>query len=290
MIDLHCHSTASDGEFSPSELLRMAEQNGVSALALTDHDTTDGLEEFLATESTVEHIPGIELSCSMTGSNAIHIVGLYVDRLNPALQETLSLIRRWRDDRNLAILKKLKELGMPVSFEEVLEIASKEEDSSGKVVIGRPHIAKALCQHGYCKDVRDAFDKFLRSDRPAYVNRRKLEAREGIRLLHDAGAVVIWAHPFVTMSRRNKVTHAIKELMFAGLDGLETIYPDYKPADFPYAQSLAKNRMLLESGGTDFHGPNTRKGIQIGFGYEHAPICVPESFLDAIKEARLKRA
>ena len=290
MIDLHCHSTASDGEFSPSELLHMAEQNGVSALALTDHDTTDGLEEFLAAESTIEHIPGIELSCNMTGNNAIHIVGLYVDRLNPALQETLAQIRHWRDDRNLAILEKLKELGMPVSSEEVLEIASKEPDASGKVVIGKPHIAKALCQHGYCKDVRDAFDKYLRNDRPAYVNRRKLEAREGIRLLHDAGAVVIWAHPFVTMSRRNKVTHAIKELMFAGLDGLETIYPDYRPADTPYAHDLAKNRMLLESGGTDFHGPNTRKGIQIGFGYEHAPICVPESFLDAIKEARLKRA
>ena len=290
MIDLHCHSTASDGECSPSELPVLAAQNGVSALALTDHDTTDGLEEFLSADSTVERIPGIELSCCMDGNNDVHIVGLYIDRLNPALQETLAQIRCWRDDRNLLILEKLKEMGMPVGFDEVLEIASKEPNASGKVVIGRPHIAKALCQHGYCNDVHDAFVKYLRNDRPAYVNRRKLEAREGIRLLHDAGAVVIWAHPFVTMSRRNKVTHAIKELMFAGLDGLETIYPDYKPADFPYAQSLAKNRMLLESGGTDFHGPKTRKGIQIGFGYEHAPICVPESFLDAIKEARLKRA
>ena len=267
----------------------MAEQCGVSALALTDHDTTDGLKEFIAADSTVERVPGIELSCCLAGSNAIHIVGLYVDRANLALQEALAQIRRWRDERNLAILEKLKELGMPVSFEEVLEIASKE-DVSDKVVIGRPHIAKALCQHGYCKDVRDAFDKFLRNDRPAYVNRRKLEAREGIRLLHEAGAVVIWAHPFVTMSRRNKVTHAIKELMFAGLDGLETIYPDYKPADTPYAQALAKNRMLLESGGTDFHGPRTRKGVQIGFGYEQKPICVPETFLDAIKDARVKRS
>ena len=290
MIDLHCHSTASDGELTPTELLRLAEQNGVSAVALTDHDTTDGLEDFLATDSTIERIPGVELSCCLAGSNAIHIVGLYVDRANLALQEALAQIRRWRDDRNIAILEKLRELGMPVSFEEVLEIASKEPDASGNVVIGRPHIAKALCRHGYCKDVRDAFDKFLRNDRPAYVNRRKLEAREGIRLLHDAGAVVIWAHPFVTMSRRNKVTHAIKELMFEGLDGLETIYPDYKPADTPYGQALAKNRMLLESGGTDYHGPKTRKGIQIGFGYEQNPICVPEAFLDAIKDARLKRA
>ena len=290
MIDLHCHSIASDGELAPSELPALAAQNGVSALALTDHDTTDGLEEFLAADSTVERIPGVELSCCLAGGNAIHIVGLFVDRANLDLQEALAQIRHWRDDRNLAILEKLKELGMPVSFEKVLEIASKEPDASGKVVIGRPHIAKALCQHGYCKDVRDAFEKFLRNDRPAYVNRRKLDARDGIRLLHEAGAVVIWAHPFVTMSRRNKVTHAIKDLMFAGLDGLETIYPDYKPADTPYGQALAKNRMLLESGGTDFHGPKTRKGIQIGFGYEQKPICVPESFLDAIKAARLKRA
>ena len=282
MIDLH-------GEFSPSELLRMAEQNGLSALALTDHDTTSGLEVFLSTDSVVERIPGIELSCNMAGNKA-HIVGLYVNRLNPALQETLVQIRRWRDDRNLAILEKLKELGMPVSLEEVLEIASKEPDASGKVVIGKPHIAKALCQHGYCKDVSDAFDKYLGDDRPAYVNRRKLEAREGIRLLHDAGAVVIWAHPFVDISEHIKVTQAIKELKSAGLDGLETIYSKYEPADTLYAQKLARKMNLLESGGTDFHGPKTKKGIQLGFGYEQAPICVPESFLDAIKEARLKRA
>ena len=290
MIDLHCHSTASDGELTPTELVRLAEKHSVSAVALTDHDTTDGLEEFLSVDSTVERIPGVELSCSLAGSNDIHVVGLYVDKGNAALQEALAQIRRWRDDRNIAILEKLKELEIPVSFEEVLDIASKEEDASGEIVIGRPHIAKALCQHGYCKDVRDAFEKFLRNDRPAYVNRRKLDVREGIRVLHDAGAVVIWAHPFVTMSSHDEVADAIKDLVCEGLDGLETIYPDYKPADTPYAQALAKNRMLLESGGTDFHGPKTRKGVQIGFGYEQNPICVPEAFLDAIKDARLKRA
>ena len=290
MIDLHCHSTASDGECTPAELLALAAQNGLSALALTDHDTTEGIEEFLAVDSTVERVPGVELSCCLAGNSAIHIVGLYVDKDNSALQEALAQIRCWRDERNLAILEKLKELGMPVSFDDVLEIASKENDGSGKLVIGRPHIAKALCQHGYCKDVRDAFEQFLKNERPAYVNRRKLEAKEGIRLLHEAGAVVIWAHPFITMSRHNKVTHAIRELMFEGLDGLETIYPDYKPSDVKYGQALAKNRMLLESGGTDFHGPKVRKGIEIGFGHEHNRICVPDDFLDAIKDARLKRS
>ena len=290
MIDLHCHSTASDGECTPAELLALAAQNGLSALALTDHDTTEGIEEFLAVDSTVERIPGVELSCCLAGSNAIHIVGLYVNKDNSALQEGLAQIRSWRDERNLAILEKLRELGMPVSFNDVLEIADKENDGSGKVVIGRPHIAKALCQYGYCKDVRDAFEQFLKNDRPAYVNRRKLEAKEGIRLLHEAGAVVIWAHPFVTMSRHNKVTHAIKELAYGGLDGLETIYPDYTQADIKYGRALAKNRMLLESGGTDFHGPNVRKGIQIGFGYGQNSICVPDSFLDAIKKARQKRS
>ena len=294
MIDLHCHSIASDGEYAPGELPALAAQNGLSALALTDHDTTEGLEEFLAADSTVECIPGIELSCSMAGTNNVHIVGLYVDRKNPALQEKLAQIRNWRDKRNIVILEKLKELGRPVSFEEVLEIARKEDDGSGKIVIGRPHIAKAMCQHGYCKDVREAFDKFLGNARPAYVDRLKLEVKEGIRLLRNAGAVVIWAHPFVTMSRRNKVTRTIEELISLPeaerLDGLETIYPDYKLNDTFYGQKLARQKKLLESGGTDFHGPTTRKGIQIGFGYEHAPICVPDSFLDAIKDVRLKRA
>ena len=128
MIDLHCHSTASDGECTPTELLALAAQNGLSALALTDHDTTEGIEEFLAVDSTVERIPGVELSCCLTGNNAIHIVGLYVDKDNSALQEVLAQIRCWRDERNLAILEKLKELGMPVSFDDVLEIASKEND------------------------------------------------------------------------------------------------------------------------------------------------------------------
>ena len=232
MIDLHCHSFASDGDFSPSKLLRIAEQNGVSALALTDHDTTSGLEEFLSTDSVVERIPGIELSCKLDGSNDVHIVGLYVDRLNPTLQETLAQIRRWRNERAIVILEKLKALGMPVSIEEVREIANKEAGTSGEVVIGRPAIAAALCKCGYCKDKDDAMKNLLDHGCPAYVSRRKLEAREGIRLLHDAGAVVIWAHPFTTMSisEHIKVTQTIKELMSAGLDGLETIYSAYEPA------------------------------------------------------------
>ncbi len=288
MIDLHCHSTASDGEFSPSELLRKAEQNGVSALALTDHDTTEGLEDFLAADSTVERIPGIELSCKMAENNDIHIVGLYVDRTNENLEEALKQICKWRDKRNHDILNNLKKLGMPVSFEEVLAIASEEPDASGKVVIGRPHIAKALCKHGYCS-YKDAFNIYLKKDGLAYESRRKLEVQEGIRVLREAGAVVIWAHPYVTMSH-DEVTHAIKDLVCVGLDGLETIYPEYKLDDSRHGQDLAQKMMLLESGGTDFHGPNTKKGIHIGFGYGQNPICVPESFLDAIKEARLKRA
>ena len=286
MIDLHCHSTVSDGEFPPSQLPKMAELNGVTALALTDHDTTDGLEELMATDSPVERIPGVELSCTLQKCVKIHIVGLFVDWRNPELQRTLADIRRWRDERNVAIIARLKEMGMPLDFDEVQAIADENNGNGVQNVVGRPHIAAALCRHGYCKNVKEAFEKYLRNDRPAYVHRQTLDAKDGINLLHEAGASVFWAHPFKTFSKHNKVANAIKQLMFFGLDGLETIYSEYKPADVKYGHELAKNRRLLESGGSDFHGPRTSGNIQIGIGHPEQPICVPEEFLQAIKEAR----
>lgn len=286
MIDLHCHSSVSDGEYSPAELLRIAEDNGVSALALTDHDTTDGMEEFLAADSPVERIPGVELSCSFKGCNKVHVVGLYVDWRHQGLQEVLGQIRQWRDERNVAIVEKLKELGMPLDLAEIEALAGACNGNGVQNTVGRPHIANALCRHGFCKTKEEAFRKYLGFGRSAYVYRQTLDAKEGIDLLHKAGATVMLAHPFTTFTRHNKVAAAVRQLKYLGLDGLETIYSEYKPEDVSYGRELARNRGLLESGGSDFHGPKTTGNVQIGIGHPDRPICVPDSFLGAIQDTR----
>jgi predicted metal-dependent phosphoesterase TrpH len=262
MIDLHTHSTISDGSVSPAGLIAMAREAGLSAIALTDHDTTDGLAEFLqaGSQTSIKAIPGVEISCILDGLS-LHLVGLFIEKDNSVLQRLLQTIRQGRQTRNLQILNSLNRLGHPITYEEV-------EALSGGGVIGRPHIAQALVQRGICSSIREAFDRFLGNRASACQPRYQPAPVEGIRAIHAAGGLAIWAHPlgfrFMTIDR---VRQLASQLQTAGLDGIEFYYSEYSPEQERIVQEVGVELGLLASGGSDFHGatiPNTHLGVGKG--------------------------
>lgn len=276
MIDLHVHSTASDGTRSPEELIVEAETLGLSALALVDHDTLSGLDAFQSAgaAATVAPIPGVELSCSWYGGN-LHIVGLFVDPEDGPLQSLLTRVRADRDGRNSKIVEALNEQGIEIDLADVLTRAKGE-------TVGRPHIAAALVERGVCGDVRQAFHQLLGRGKPAFVSRYLPLPQESIRTIHGAGGVAVWAHPLAFSRRsRGQVRAMANQLKQVGLDGLETLYPDHKPDQRRAAQALADDLDLLASGGTDYHGDHS-PGVHMGVGY--GDLQVPDTFLGPLRD------
>lgn len=282
MIDLHLHSTASDGTLTPTQLVRLAEQRHLHAIALTDHDTTDGIAEFLdaGQSSPVRTIPGVEVACSWY-QGSLHLLGLFIDHHNPVLAGLLEEIRRNREDRNARMLQKIKEQGIPLEWEEVLE------QSGGNLqVIGRPHFARALVDGGHCGTIQEAFEQFIGRDAPCHCPRFVPLPERTIDILHQAGATVVVAHPFggaapmKTISIRRK----IKRLKSMGIDGMEVFYSDYTRKQTERALKIATELGLLKSGGSDFHGDNMT-GIELGTGY--GKLNVPDDLLPPLENANL---
>ena len=274
MLDLHCHSTASDGTVPPSELPAMARKIGLKALALTDHDTIDGVEMFMTAAEAVPElrcIPGIELACRLENGYHCHIVGLFVDWKNEALQQLCKQILIWRKERNINILKKLADLGMPLDFETLKAQAG----GIGDDVVGRPHIAAALVRGGYCKKEKDAFEKYIGRGRPAYCMREVADVPMSIRAIHDAGGLAILAHPFTSFDN-SKVEAVAVELQKSGLDGMEAYYSEYSITQQNTAIQIAGKLGLALSGGSDFHGAH-HQNIMMGTGY--GGLCVPDKLL-----------
>ena len=281
MIDLHCHSTASDGTLSPKELVQLAGTVPLTALALTDHDTVDGLPEFLAAAKDapkIECIPGIEFSCQLESGDTCHIVGLYIDGACGELQEACKQYIIWREERNQMVLAKLNELGYHIKMED-LENARVE----GEGVIGRPHIAAALVAKGYFKKNKKAFDGLIGRGRPAYVPRKVLPAPRCLKAIHAAGGLAIWAHPMTSASMTySKCERIIGELKASGLDGIEAYYTEHNELQTKNVIEIAKKLGLLVSGGADFHGEN-QPSIHLGTGY--GGLRIPDSLLPPIKAA-----
>lgn len=279
MIDLHCHSTASDGAIRPDALPAIARDIGVSALALTDHDTTDGLPHFVDAAAALgfNAIPGVELSSRLSTGDKAHIVGLYVDWYADSFQELLTQIRTWRMERNYIILQKLADIGKPVTLEQARACGEYG------CVLGRPHIAAAMVKLKYCKCQNDAFKDYLRRGRPAYAPHKTPDAPDAIAALHAAGAVAIWAHPMSTGNMTGpKLERIIAELQSAGLDGIEAFYPDFTPTNTQNVLKAAYKHNLLVSGGTDFHGGSTHLNVRIGLGKGNG-FHVPDYILTPIK-------
>ncbi len=244
-VDLHAHSTASDGALAPTAVVEAAARAGLAALALTDHDTVAGVAEAqeVGARLGIRIVPGIELSV-MDGDKELHLLGLHLARLD-FLEQALTSVRDTRVSRAAAIVEKLNALGVPVTFEAVLEQAA-----GGAV--GRPHVARAIIAGGWVRDQREAFDKYLGMGRPANVEKERVTVEDGIRLIHDAGGLAIIAHPGQD-GRRERV----EPLVSLGLDGLEVKHPSHSAEDQKRIGALTNFFGMVPSGGSDWHGALT---------------------------------
>ncbi|MBW2278005.1 MAG: PHP domain-containing protein [Deltaproteobacteria bacterium] len=271
MLDLHTHSTASDGTLEPAELVHLAKQIGLAGLALTDHDTVDGLLEAIAAaqSSALELVPGVELSAAAE-KGAIHIVGLFVDHSNADLERGLAWARRMRNERNPEIATKLAALGVPVDLERVEAIA-------GGGVVGRPHFAAAMVERGHVTTAEQAFAKYLGGNGAAYVPKRKLEPVQCIQLIRGAGGVPVLAHPDQTQLKGDALEALVAELTDSGLAGIEVYCPSYNSTTTRAYRDLALKYDLAQSGGSDFHGA-AKPAIKLGRGF--GSMFVPDALLE----------
>ena len=270
-IDLHTHSTASDGSDRPGLLVRNAVRAGLSAVALTDHDTVSGLEEASAAARSagLRFVPGVELSTALHGKE-IHIVGLFIDPVSAGLVRFLEERRADRDARNAQMIARLNEAGYPLTEEEVREAAGGEST-------GRPHMARVLVRKGFFPGMKEAFDACLKRGRSCYVPRKPVPPSDGIRVIHEAGGLAFWAHPVLAAPSRSAMRRVLREMAPAGLDGIETRYSMYTPVQEKASSDIAHEFQLLESGGSDYHGLNS-PGVQLGTGT--GGLYVPSSFLE----------
>ena len=279
-IDLHTHSTASDGSLVPADLIRAAKDAGLEAIALTDHDTTGGLAEAAAAAETlaVEFIPGCELSVVSPNGN-MHILGYWIPIGPSELSDTLQFLRDRRHERNHLIMAKLRALGMDIDYEEVLAV-------SGGDAVGRPHIAQVMHAKGYVREISDAFRIYLGSDGKAYVPKEKLNPRQAIELLKSVGATVILAHPFLLGLESADLRGVLKQLKGYGLDGLEAFYTLHRPDQTLQYLKIAEELDLLVTGGSDFHGA-VKPEVHLGIGFGN--LFIPVSLLTAMKDHRSRQ-
>ena len=274
-VDLHVHSTASDGTLTPSQLVDCALKKGLSAFALTDHDTTAGIPEALqaAKGTALEVIPGIELSTTWLGKD-VHIVGLDLDFENVWFQETLSRFQASRDERNEKILALLQKEGIPITG------AAMEEAFPGSVWT-RAHFARFLLNHHFVGSVREAFDRYLGDHARCYVPREKVTPFQAVRLIKETGGIAVFAHPALCRFGADRLESLTAELKHAGLDAMETLYSTYRPSDEAAMTRLARRHGLKPSGGSDFHGSN-KPDISLGTGLGN--LCIPMEILTNLRD------
>jgi hypothetical protein len=279
-IDLHTHSTASDGTLAPAELVGLAAETGLSALALTDHDTIAGNAEALARGHSLglEVIAGCELSVDHR-PGFMHVIGLYVPQNPVNLANGMRYLNERRMSRNTRMIEKLQAIGVDVTYDEVLAIA-------GSGTVGRPHLARALMNKGYVSGMDQAFQEYLGEGGKAYLPKDKFTPEKAVELLASEGATVILAHPYSLNAAPDRLERILKNLMDHGLEGIECYYPMHSPGKTREFLNIARKLDLLPVGGSDFHGenkPEIRLGAA-GYGRE-----IPYSLLEAIKKRRAAR-
>ncbi len=287
MIDLHTHTNESDGSFSPALLVELAEKMNLSAVAITDHDTVSGVSEAIdAATGITTVVPGIEFSANQTGcvdcncDLSVHIVGLFIDHTHSAILKAADTVLKMRRDRNLRMLKKLEELNMPLSIDEL----QKEAGGDGKIA-GRVHFANLLVKKGYVKNRDTVFSKYIGNRGMAIVPKERLSFKKVIEAITDSGGVAILAHPHAYNLKDARLRVLLKELVDYGLQGIECFYSGYHQNQIVKYSRFARDFGLVRSGGSDFHGlykPNISLGTGIGSLY------IDDCLLDPIRNlARL---
>lgn len=259
-VDLHIHTTHSDGSMTPAEVVAYARLRKLSAIAVTDHDTVSGNAEALAEGSRLgmEVIPGVELSIFVP-KGEFHLLGYYLDYTHPGLLAALAELREHRRRRNPLIIKKLSDLGIQLNYEEIRLTANNGN-------IGRPHIAAAMVRGGFVSSIKDAFDHYLRKDGPAYVPKEILSPREGIQIIRESGGVPVLAHPYtLEMENARELVLFVDQLKNLGLQGIEVFYLGSSRQQIRLYEQVANQLGLCKTGGSDFHGTD-KPGIEIGTG------------------------
>jgi predicted metal-dependent phosphoesterase TrpH len=275
-IDLHLHTTHSDGSFSPAAVLEFAKTAGVTALAITDHDIVAGIPEALEIGSRlgIEIIPGVEIS-SRHGESELHILGYCIDWREPRLNERMKSLRESRHERNPRIIEKLNGLGLDITYEEVQALAGTES-------VGRPHIARVLMDKKLVASAKEAFDRYLAEGRPAFVPRQLPTPEEAVAWIREAGGVAVLAHPTWVKESSEGLSSLVERLKTAGLGGIEVHYSTHNPKQTAEYLNLAKRFDLLITGGSDFHGV-TKPDIHVGTG--RGDLKVSPALLEPLKKA-----
>ena len=278
-VDLHVHSNKSDGSFSPEELVSYAIEKGLSAFALSDHDTTEGIEAAVqaAKGTGIEVIPAIEFSTEYEGKD-IHILGLYIDYSGKEFKKYLKDFQDSRDLRNRKMCEKLTEHGVPVTYEEMREYFPGS-------VLTRAHYAKYMWEKGFVKSMSEAFDRYIGDHAPCFLPREKVTPMQAVELILRAGGVPILAHPVLYHLSDERLDKLVAQLKGVGLAGIEAIYSTYTSSEERQMRALADKYDLLISGGSDFHG-TTKPSLDLGCGY--GKLCIPYDILENIKEYRRK--
>ncbi|HEX2946035.1 MAG TPA: PHP domain-containing protein [Clostridia bacterium] len=273
LIDLHTHTTASDGSMTPTELVRHAFEKGLAAIAITDHDSMEGIDQALEEGKTlgIEVIAGVEISVDFDPE--MHLLGYFFNGHYDSIQKTLEELRQMREQRNPRIISKLNELGLDITMDEVNEIA-------GVVNVGRPHIARTLMVKGYVGSIAEAFEKYLSTGRPAYFKKDKLTPEEGVGLIARSGGVPVLAHPIYLDMAGVDLEQLLPRLKAAGLKGIEAIYTENTEEQTERLLKLAGKNGLAVSGGSDFHG-SYKPYIEIGVG--RGPLRIPYELLDGLR-------
>jgi 3',5'-nucleoside bisphosphate phosphatase len=279
-LDLHLHTTHSDGSFTPTEVIALAHKAGVTALAITDHDITTGiLEATLAgQEHGIDVIPGIEIS-SIIGTSELHILGYFLDHQDARLNERLARLRDSRHRRNPKIIERLQAAGIAITYEEVRALAGTDS-------VGRPHIARVLMEKGVVASAKEAFDLWLADGRPAYVPRELPTPSDAMQWIREAKGLPVLAHPTWVKPTDGTLTDLVRQLKADGLDGVEVHYSTHTPRQTREYLALAKQLDLLVTGGSDFHGL-TKPDIDVGIG--KGTLHVPGSLLDKLKDTAAQR-
>ena len=277
-IDLHLHTTASDGVLSPSEIVRYAKAKGLQAIAITDHDTIEGCEEGLSEGEKIgfEVIPGIEISAEYS-PGSMHILGFFLDIHHPLLNERLEYLQKARAERNPKMVAKLNQLGIEVTYEEVLK-------ASGGGQVGRPHFANVLLEKKYVRNFQEAFDRFLKKGAPAYVDKFRFTSKEALHFIHEARGVAVLAHPnTLGVKKYSELEKLVLQLVDEGLKGIEVYYPEHSAAEVAQYKNLADGYGLLSTGGTDYHGIEKNE-LDIGVG--RGEMKLPYSIVENMKAVR----
>jgi predicted metal-dependent phosphoesterase TrpH len=278
-VDLHCHSTASDGTLAPADVMRLAKSSGLVAVALTDHDTIAGLPEASAAAKDLGlgFLTGIEISCEVPKPATLHMLGYGVDINSEPLKQLTSQLMAGRDDRNPRIIKRLNELNVFITMDEV-------DREAGGDVVGRPHIAAVMMKKGYVSSIKQAFDKYLATGGLAYFDRDRPTPKRGIELIRQAGGLPVLAHPMQLRTENDaQLERTVKDLADLGLAGIEVIHSDHDACWVEKCSRLAERFNLLPTGGSDFHG-TVKKDIQLGVANGRR---IPREFYDRLCE-RLK--